>query len=124
MKSTHLIHTLLLAAVGIYGVFAYSVTERTREIGIRRALGAADNGLVTQFVKQGLLLALAGIGAGLMGALALSRFVSSLLFGVSTTDPLTFAAVSILLAGVAVLACFRPALRAARVDPMIALRHE
>jgi len=115
---------LMLAAVGIYGLMSYSVSQRTHEIGIRMALGAKREGVLRLVLRQALLLAAAGVALGIGGALTLTRFLSSLLFGVSSKDPLTFVAVSLLLAGVATSASFIPAWRAARVDPMVALRHE
>jgi putative ABC transport system permease protein len=115
---------LLLAAVGVYGVMSYSVARRTNEIGVRVALGATTGSVTRLVVGQGTRLALAGIALGLAGALALSRVLESTLYGVSPTDVRTLATAAALLAGVAVLACYIPARRAARVDPVAALRHE
>jgi putative ABC transport system permease protein len=115
---------LILAAVGIYGLTAYAVSQRTHEIGIRLALGAQQRDVMRLVVGDGARLAFFGIALGLAGALALTRVMTSLLFEVKPTDPATFAGVAILLAMVALAACYIPARRAMRVDPMIALRHE
>jgi putative ABC transport system permease protein len=115
---------LLLAMIGVYGVIAYSVAQRTHEIGVRMALGATRPEVILMVVRQGLGVALVGIGAGLAGALALTRMMESLLYQVKPTDPKTFVAVAVVLALTAIMASWAPALKAALVDPMIALRCE
>jgi putative ABC transport system permease protein len=113
-----------LAAIGIYGVIGYSVTQRTHEIGVRRALGAETGDVLMMIVGEALQLAMVGIAVGLAASLALTRLIAGLLFGVSVTDPVTFVVVAAILAGVAFLAACVPARRAIRVDPMVALRYE
>jgi putative ABC transport system permease protein len=115
---------LTLAVIGTYGVMAYSVAQRTQEFGIRAALGASRSDMLKLVLRQGLLLSLAGIAIGLAGAMAATRFLASLLFEVPVRDPLTFGAAAVILAAVALLASYLPALRATRVDPTIALRYE
>ena len=115
---------LVLASVGIYGVMSYDTARRTREIGIRMALGASATDVLGAMMGRGLLMTVAGVALGLAGALALTRVMTGLLFGVSATDPLTFALIALLLTAVSLVACFIPARRATKVDPMIALRYE
>jgi putative ABC transport system permease protein len=115
---------LLLAAIGIYGVMSYLVTERTHEIGIRMALGAQTRDVLKLIVSQGLSLTSIGVAIGLIAAFGLTRLMRSLLFRVNTTDPLTFAVITLLVIAMALLACWIPARRAAKVDPLLSLRHE
>jgi putative ABC transport system permease protein len=115
---------LVLAAVGVYGVISYAVSQRTQEIGVRVALGAQRGDVLRLIVGHGLLLGGVGIGIGLGAALGVTRFLRTMLFGVSPFDPVSFVGVSVMLAGIAVLASYIPARRAAKVDPVEALRYE
>jgi len=115
---------LLIAAIGVYGVLSYSVNQRIREIGVRVALGAQSGNVVRLVVGEGMRVALAGIAVGVLGALGLRQALSTLLFGIEPHDPPTFAAVALTLAAIALVACLLPARRAARIDPMVALREE
>ncbi len=115
---------MLLALIGIYGVMSYAVTQRTHEIGVRIALGARRGEIVSMVVRQGMAVALTGIAAGIAAALGLTRLIATLLFDVKPNDPLTFAAVAVALSAAAFMACWAPALKAARVDPVVALRYE
>ena len=115
---------MLIAAIGIYGVLAYSVNQRTREIGLRMALGAPRGRVLGLIVREGMVVGAIGIGVGIAGALALSRVLASLVFDVPVRDPLTYASVAVALTLVALAACVIPARKASRVDPMVALRCE
>jgi putative ABC transport system permease protein len=115
---------LTLAAIGIYGLMSYTVEQRMQEIGIRLALGAGARDMLTMVVRQGMLLAGVGLVIGLGAAYGLTRLLASLLFGVKTTDPVTYAAVAVVLTSVALFASYIPARRATKIDPLIALRYE
>jgi ABC-type antimicrobial peptide transport system permease subunit len=124
MTTTFAILALALATMGLYSVMMYVVSQRTREIGIRMALGASVRDVLRMIVSQGMRMVIIGLALGLTGAFALTRLFASLLLGVGTTDPLTFVGVALLLFAIALLACWIPARRATRVDPLIALRQD
>ncbi len=124
LLSSFALVALVLTAVGIYSVMAYAVTQRTHEIGIRMALGAHPREILKLVMQGGALITLAGVGAGVVGALGLTRLLAGMLFGVQPRDPVTFVVVAALLSAVALLASYLPAHRATKVDPMVALRYE
>ena len=118
------IFSLTLSAMGLFGLLSYNVSRRTREMGVRMALGAPARGILLLVAKEGFVLGLLGCGLGLAGAFICTRFLASLLYGVPNVDPLTFSFAALLLLAVVLLACLLPAIRAAKVDPMVALRAE
>jgi putative ABC transport system permease protein len=115
---------LMLAAVGLYGVMSYSVAQRTHEVGLRMALGAQRRDVMKLVLRQGMKLTLMGVAVGLFASAAVTRLMTQLLFDVSASDPMTFVAIALILVVVAVVACLLPALRATKIDPMVALRYE